>query len=595
MEISLPKKILFSYINKISDRCSFLYGLNSNFLKSKMNMINDIVITDELENYTPMAFLISQRIIKINKNYCEFDIYGHPISFVKSITDNQYHSLVHELLHAASMNSYGCGIPYPSLSGNIGLNEGITQMMADDICGYVENKFLNSYNDLKIIAKIIRTTFGNNVVCDSYFKGSNALVKALNESANSYDYYDKLNAKLCALNTLNIELFDKTNRVQAEYDIYSKKLNIIYKDIIINIVIPKLKTLNKEEKKKYITSLMYDIGQDDRIKNEIKTILSKYIDLTDDELSYEKFIIEEELSNIEKEDEFVSIVKDSKNNLSRVFVSRTGKVTLLGSPNKTITSNLECKTIYTRLFKSKYPNFNSSDAYKYLGEIKKGKPLNVRYNDILDRRVIYCGIQKALFDIGYLLLNDYTEFDNSISIKPVLVHRGKDITFNDLKLVASKYSLFNKIDGEHDYNFSICDRETSKKQENLSTIDLAMFTSIWLHSVTGELKYDDSAFSEENKNNYHIVVSAMKEAYNKTNNFDMNYMDKYCYTKESKELLKKLLSTPFKVEVCFKYILTLVGNSEIYQEYKGKSYNNLIDSNYDYNVAINDANDILKY
>ena len=592
--ISVNKKVLNPYIKMISDRCSFLYGINyTDLLVTNMNLINDVEISNGLDEYTPMAFNIVKRIIKINKNYCKFDVFGKPVNLFKNDSKLQMHSLIHELLHAASIKKSGCGIPYPFAQDNIGLNEGITQMMADDICGYVENKFLKNYNDLKIVAKIIRNTFGNDIICESYFKESDILVNQMNKLSGDKYYYDTIIARLNSLNSLCIVLFNNSGKYLADYDLYDRRLENIFKDLIINLVIPKLNTLSIQDKKEYITKLLLDISADDKIKNEIKTILAKFINMSNYELSIEKDKLIKELKDFNKEDNFISLMKKDDSFNSEIFVSRDGKVTLLGNPNQEITSELECKLIYEKIFRRRYPNFSHNDALKYASEIRRGKPLNIRYNNVLDRRIIYCGIQKKLLEIGFNLVNDYTEFDNKMTIKPVMIHTNKSIIFKDLNLLAQKYSLYYKVDGDYDYNYSICDRETRKKNENINISELSMFACTWLHSVSGELDYDKNAFSLENEKNYNIIIGAMKEAYRKTNNFDINFMEMYCYTNESKKILRKLLSTPFKVETAYRFIQLIEGSTDVMQEYKGESYNQKNIKNYDLDVARKDAYDIL--
>ena len=65
--ISVNKKVLNPYIKMISDRCSFLYGINyTDLLVTNMNLINDVEISNGLDEYTPMAFNIVKRMVTIN-------------------------------------------------------------------------------------------------------------------------------------------------------------------------------------------------------------------------------------------------------------------------------------------------------------------------------------------------------------------------------------------------------------------------------------------------------------------------------------------------------------------------------------------------
>ncbi len=121
----------------------------------------------------------------------------------------------------------------------------------------------------------------------------------------------------------------------------------MYKDLIINIVIPKLKTLSNSDKEKYITKLMLDIESDNKIKNEIKTLLANLVHLNELDLLKEKDKLKSELIDFEKEDNFISLVREE--NLSKkIYVDRNGKVTYLGIPNRVITSPLQCKIIYIK-------------------------------------------------------------------------------------------------------------------------------------------------------------------------------------------------------------------------------------------------------
>ena len=169
MQIRVSKRILNKYIILISSRCSFLYGMNSNYITRNMNNISNVFVSDEMKSYNPMYFNIPTRSIHMNLNYVRLDRSHRLVTFVNGCRDDQKHTLIHELLHAASTNEDKCGIPKCDNSSTVGLNEGITQMLTDDICGYVENKFLESYNDLKIAAKIIRTTFGNKVIGNFHY------------------------------------------------------------------------------------------------------------------------------------------------------------------------------------------------------------------------------------------------------------------------------------------------------------------------------------------------------------------------------------------------------------------------------------------
>ena len=587
MQTKLSKNFLNKYINLISSRCSFLYGSKyNNLINKNMKSIKNVYVTDELQPYNPMCYNIPDKTIYINKSYLEYDKYGKIKSFYMKTRDDQKHTLIHELLHACSNNDGVCGIPYTADALTTGLNEGITQMLADDICGYVENKFLESYNDLKIAAKIIRTTYGNDVICDGYFKNSRIIIDKLNRGARDNNYYDRLNAKLSELNTIFTQLLDSDKLYQAEFYYYEKKLLHVYKDMIVNIVIPKLHSLSKSEKEKYLTSLMLDIGADSKIKNQIKTLLANFIYLNDETIDFIKFELKNEIKNLKGESEFISLMKESGLHKNKIYVSNNGTVKLLGSPNVLISSPLECKLIYNKIFEYTYPNFSVYEMNDYVKNLLDGKLFNINRNSVLDRRVIYCGIQKRLLDYGYNMLNDYTEFNCSTSIKPLIIPRNMaDIKFSDLKKIYNKYNVVYKVDGEKDFNYTVVDRKKYVRTDNYITKTLAYFINIWVMAFDNA----EEAFSKESEGIYNTILRALKETYNNTNNFDLDYMEKLCVSLKSKKVLRSLMSSPIKIEWVYDFVSKMFGSSRVIQEFKSMSYNHRKYSNYDESVAKRDA------
>ena len=587
MQTKLSKSFLNKYINLISSRCSFLYGSKyNNLINKNMKSIKNVYVTDELQPYNPMCYNIPDKTIYINKSYLEYDKYGKIKSFYMKTRDDQKHTLIHELLHACSNNDGVCGIPYTADALTTGLNEGITQMLSDDISGYVENKFLESYNDLKIAAKIIRTTYGNDVICDGYFKNSRIIIDKLNRGARDNNYYDRLNAKLSELNTIFTQLLDSDKLYQAEFYYYEKKLLHVYKDMIVNIVIPKLHSLSKSEKEKYLTSLMLDIGADSKIKNQIKTLLANFIYLNDETIDFIKFELKNEIKNLKGESEFISLMKESGLHKNKIYVSNNGTVKLLGSPNVLISSPLECKLIYNKIFEYTYPNFSVYEMNDYVKNLLDGKLFNINRNSVLDRRVIYCGIQKRLLDYGYNMLNDYTEFNCSTSIKPLIIPRNmSDIKFSDLKKIYNKYNVVYKVDGEKDFNYTVVDRKKYVRTDNYITKTLAYFINIWVMAFDNA----EEAFSKESEGIYNTILRALKETYNNTNNFDLDYMEKLCVSLKSKKVLRSLMSSPIKIEWVYDFVSKMFGSSRVIQEFKSMSYNHRKYSNYDESVAKRDA------
>ena len=602
-ELSL--NILKPYINKISQRCSFLYGIDTKLLVDRMNKIKEIKI-DNLPNYVAMqvSFNNPESLIIINSSSCRVDSKGNLLSFVTSATEFEERSLIHELLHVAAKGSVSSGLIDKSSSVDYtGLNEGITEMLTDDICGYTESKYMRSYNEMKIFAKILRVTFGNDIICESYFKNNKLLKEKFFELTKDKEYYNDFNIKLSALNIIIAKEYNSADKSVLK-DIYSRKVNYLLNDLIINIVIPYIKKLNPNEKNKYINNLFLNLSGDEAFSFQVKNMLLKYINISDNELDLEKKKLVKKSEEINTTSFIYEEYKEIGNDyLKKLFVSRDGKIYLLGKINSAVTSTILSSMIYKDLYYSSNPEL-SSYIFKLLIQIDVDNYINIPGNDILERRKLFCAIKWELNNCGFCLANDYRELDNTDTIKNpiILPNKVSKLGFSDMKILIENFYVSNNESDKNETrvvkfrsNGFIVEDEYIKK--------IVLFAYDWFLSCTNK-EIDDEEISDIEsiddktlEDVYLDVINALKRTFYYTNNLNIEDIQSKCEKEKSKQIILKLLNNPTRCEWVHEFLdlynfhKSFISNS---QGHKEKSYSEIINENYVYENANNITNEILK-
>lgn len=126
--------------------------------------------------------------------------------------------LVHELLHAAtrqkgnSRNLTGILEFVRDESGkvvgkkNVGLNEGITQFLAEKITGRPVPNKIDSYAFNKQVVSLLADVLGDSEIESSYFEHTDALKDRINALAQDENYFDELNKRLDTINKLEVTI-----------------------------------------------------------------------------------------------------------------------------------------------------------------------------------------------------------------------------------------------------------------------------------------------------------------------------------------------------------------------------------------------------
>lgn len=589
MKRQIDKRILDPYIKHVVERCTFLYGLDSRVIKERMNRVQRLYISDEIKDTWFMCFDSGDNSILINPNYVNYDARNNRLVLDNSTKNAVISVFIHELVHVASTRSDAVGVRYFSGKDRVGLNEGLTQMFADDIAENEESKNFDGYYELKNVAKILRATFGPQVVVDSFFMGSKTLENGIINLSGNRAYYDELCNRMNALESLKEIKKRKNvpNNIRRQYDeYYSKTAMLLYKDVILNVVIPRLNLLKDFDKKNYIKKVINSVSGDTKTKNEIIALLSTYQGKSNQELLDEKYYLEIEREKNSITGDFINLVTSNRNYLNQFIARRDGTIIMLGNPNRVVDSEMARETVYSAIFDTKYGSLMTNN---YLDTIYKqivgGKPINIRGKDRLERLVIFSGIRKSMCsERGLILLNDPRELNDNESINPVVYVRRdeKYLSFDEARSICQKYGIYRPNKDKNNLAIDVLDKKTGIKVEDPYVHSISYMANNWMLAlgITNATPKDiEKAFNPGNAVIFDDVMQALKRDYTEQGNTKRRFPTEYCVYESSKRIVEKFLSTPEKYEKVYEYFKYL-GSSNYYQVFKGKSFNELNDSRY---------------
>lgn len=184
---------------------------------------------------------------------------------------------IHELLHAAARQNQG---NLKNLTGvlefernekgevvgrkNVGLNEGITQLLAEKISGQTVPDEIDSYAFNKKVVALLADVLGSNVITSSYFGHTDELKNIMNALANNPEYYDKFNKKLDTINKLEttirkikrgqISPKDPESLARMEAVVAAQK-EALMESVFADIIIPQIAKKDVKERQNILINL----------------------------------------------------------------------------------------------------------------------------------------------------------------------------------------------------------------------------------------------------------------------------------------------------------------------------------------------------
>lgn len=255
----IDKKILEQLKNKIQNYLKRKKFDNEGLVRNNLDKVAGLYVENLKEKKNiMMESRGSKNEIAIDKRFFNLDENDNPIAINEEYKKLVFTQLTHELIHSGARFDGKTGIlAGANNKSNVGLNEGMTQMFTEKIWGYTLSPNTdNKYKGFKKVAKILDTTFGENVSLDAYFNHTNALENSCNTLANDNNFYSDINKYLSSIYNMskNVpkENTDKYYQTIVQ-PIQEKMMKKIYDKVCAEIIIPKLKTLSAEERRNICT------------------------------------------------------------------------------------------------------------------------------------------------------------------------------------------------------------------------------------------------------------------------------------------------------------------------------------------------------
>lgn len=577
----IDKSYLNSIKKKIIDKL-YLKNGHDDIIK-RIEGINHVYI-DSLEKKYDAKMRSQKDTIIIDEQFCIFDENGKFKSFDSKIAKLIESQIGHEVLHSASRDYNIKGSLGFTNNDGRGLNEGVTQMITENVFEYVVNPFSDRrYKDFKKMAKIITNTIGYKKVLRSYFYHENDMKDACNKLAGNNAFFDTFNKQLTGIYYL------KDSKKESKYKeqitiIRNERINLAYKSLIVNIVIPYLRILNEVEKEKYIKQILRDIDDDRLMSKEIVEILKNTINKSDEELK----TIKEQLSNKEKSlykrEEFVKeLDKTPEKALKKIFVDQTGKVQYKFD-NKIIT--IKNEDLLSKIYEALYDNNPKHHMYDYelenlKNKIKNGEEISLNTGNVLKRKIWLAKIKSIMAKENIILLNNFSELNTTHKIIPKTINVKKGILeYQDLRKVAETYKINHEQKG-----ITVINRNTNLEISSPILKSYAIFANFWLDNAK---TYDDnnkiipgidSAYNFTNRQVYNDIIEIMKKNMTDTGKLNMEDLNKYALKNpNAKQIINSIFRNPKTYEVVYDYMTRTKETTKLLPEKEitliEKNYNN---------------------
>ena len=436
--------------------------------------------------------------IAIDTRFVELSGDGKPRRFIPGMKKIIGTQLTHELLHSGSRYNSQTGIE-DATRRNTGLNEGLTQMFTEKIWGYTLSPNSDrKYKDFKKIAKILDATFGEQASLDAYFNHSKVLENACNGLSKNNSCYNEINYYLTSIYATKKAIPKESS--DNYYDAITQPLdekmtNLVYDKVCAEIIIPKLKTLSKEEQRNYIKSLLDSVKDDTIVLTKLSENIVKYYKMTEKELQEQIKDINKELKQTEIEKQFVRDIYKSEDCSKLVDISDDGRtIRATGqNPFKIEDENLKEKVL-AQIYLQRSRELNSNFAERVSRFFEKKQTIFKTKNiSTLDRKMIFSAIKVTAREQGKFVCNSLEECESGedIPLQTIKVQDGEKIDFQDLKSVYQRYELtYKDIDDVKGY---VVDRKTGIEITDPQIKKIAIFASIWASAAGTKWLPDEEA------------------------------------------------------------------------------------------------------
>lgn len=555
---SIRDKII-NYLRKSGvSNCDVIY-------KRMMDRVGGLYVENLIETqHCRMQHRGKPSEIVVDVSFCSFDKNNRFIGFDSKLAKLIESQLGHELLHAASSeftpsktNPYRSGL---IVNGNErGLNEGFTQLITENIFGYVVSSNSDGYHFFKKIAKVLEATYGKRLFLESYFHDSKALSQKLEECAP--EYYRILN------NRLTHAYFARghVTNLESYYELISR-------DVILNIVVPQIKKKSPSEANAYLKNICLYFSDDYEFATTFLDIVQKYLKLNANEFVQEKAAVNQKTSEKSIWLHLYQQCNKAKDIFSVVTITPDGR-TMAKYNNRfyMITDPKVLDMIYGKVFEAKYLDPNKIGEYEQkvltdLSSINNQIRFNPRNKDnLMYKRAVLAFYKKVAAKNDYVILNEISEVEvgKNIDLRVMRLNNKKtQFNFKELEACLSKYD-FNYISNN---SYEIVDKATGKRVDNKYIISMASFAYLWLSAFGTRWISDEkipgstAAFSGFSESIYNEFCSIVYKSMSETGTFDVDKIAEKLQKNRGFSSVHGPLSTmfanPISTQMVYKYFIS---------------------------------------
>lgn len=516
----------------------------------------------------------SIKTILVDKSFANVDSNGKFVSWKSGMARLIQSQIGHELIHAFSyMESDGCiGMKRKGNANYVAMNEGVTQMITEKVFGYTVSPNSDGYRNYKKIAKFLMITFGHdfssvpkllqstfgddNCIYDDFLFHTNKLRDKVNAFTGDNSFYDKLSARLNYIYSLDKEKIAKPSNIKT-YD-------LIYEEMVLKIIIPRLHQMSAEDRKSYISELIKSVDDDIVISQKINNMIEKYYPMQSNELKKEVGDLEKKSNDQDVVNQYLEAIKngDDPEKYFGVTTKPTGEIiafTLNPHWGIVVENDELIEQISVNQSKKDMGNNYANYENTIKNALSNNKAGRIDCTDIVKARKNLATIKKIADENGYIVLNSLSEISQGQSFELSYIRNPKRdkkrISFEDLKKIVMHFDV--EQDGNNFNKTIAVNRKTRKKIDHPATALLANFGAMWRSSagvkwMDEEIKGFNYAFNEDAEEIFNQVMEISQKDLRETGTIDIENLieevESNSTYKHTSEIIRKLFSNQWKIQ-----------------------------------------------
>lgn len=409
----------------------------------------------------------------------------------------------------------------------------------------------------------MRLCVGDSAFKKSYFEHTNDLENTCNQLSGSPSFFTEINTTLTELRNLKRNSKKNSEDYRAEIKkIHQRRIKGCFESVIVNLVVPKLKTLRQEsERRDFIKCVFREIDDDLIALKTVRDLLIKTLSMSPEEVLREN-------DNIRKADEVqrrkikvIAMIENKSTDYSNLQVDESDNV-FAKLPDEGWIKIERDEELLNLVYNSMDFQLqdNMDDFFEGIlnGENHIAFPQGMT---LIKRKKFLATLKQIASKKGYRILNEYTEVTpkDKLRIDVIKAHP----TFADLKLLVQKYDIRHTNPNDFGSALIIVNRKTNNVVEDVSLINSINMAYFWLgtynHAYQGEkIRGLTDAFDEEIKDVYSELMRHIRKNIQTTG--DMNLREVYTYASNYHNsrmirVVRQLLEHPEYYDIVYKYVL----------------------------------------